>query len=117
MAEYIERSDAAVFFENSKQTMWHKDDIAATISSKKNIPSADVAEVVHGKWMVNRSPVEVEFRCSKCNYSYIEADPNQKCDYNYCPICGAKMDANSKNNLPESTRQTVLYSFMKGSED
>ena len=53
MAEYIERSDAASFFENSKQTMWHKDDIAATISSKKNIPDADVVEVV---------------RCGECKY-------------------------------------------------
>jgi hypothetical protein len=43
---YINRAETAEFFEKSKQTMWHKDDIAATISSKKNIPYADVAEVV-----------------------------------------------------------------------
>lgn len=49
MAEFIERAEAAEFFEKSKQTMWHKDDIAATISSKKNIPSADVVEVVRCK--------------------------------------------------------------------
>lgn len=63
MAEYIERSDAAFFFENSKQTMWHKDDIAATISSKKNIPSADVVEVV---------------RCKDCKFAF----PHN--DYYYC---------------------------------
>ena len=49
MAEYIERAETAEFFEKSKQTMWHKDDVAATISSKKNIPSADVVEVVRCK--------------------------------------------------------------------
>lgn len=92
MAEYIERADAASFFENSKQTMWHKDDIAATISSKKNIPAADVVEVKHGEWIEKQIPlnwceddVEVVYRCSICDSPNWGETP-------YCPMCSAKMD-------------------------
>jgi rubrerythrin len=118
MAEYIERSDVAVFFENSKQTMWHKDDVAATISSKKNIPAADVVsqavfdqvkwerdtalatlkehgiglaekadvvEVVHSKWIKRNN----ERRCPVCGFFYLT---NGMTVYNFCPMCGAKMD-------------------------
>lgn len=40
--EYIERANAAEYFEKSEQMMWHKDDVAAAISQPKNIPVADV---------------------------------------------------------------------------
>lgn len=65
----------------------------------KLTPATDVAEVVHGEWIAERSSVEVEFRCSECTYSYIEADPNQNCDYNYCPKCGAKMEVSGNENV------------------
>lgn len=55
MPEYIERYDAEEYFKKNKQTMWHKDDVVATISSKSNIPAADVVEVV---------------RCEKCRYFF-----------------------------------------------
>lgn len=53
-------------------------------------------EVRHGTWIANRSPVEVEFSCSECGFSYIEADSYQKCDYNFCPKCGARMDGDKE---------------------
>lgn len=61
-------------------------------------PTADVQEVKHGEWIVDRSPVEVEFKCSECGFSYIEADSYQECNCNYCPHCGAKMDGNVIEN-------------------
>jgi hypothetical protein len=88
MAEYIERSETAEFFEKSKQTMWHKDDVAATISSKKNIPAADVVEVVHGEWKFNK---DGSGTCNQCHITQ-----KNVWDYdnwqNYCGHCGAKMD-------------------------
>lgn len=83
MAEYIERSETAEFFEKSKQIMWHKDDIAATISSKKNIPSADVVEVVHGEWIKYKA---VHYKCSICGNRVGGIITK------YCSECGAKMD-------------------------
>ncbi len=85
MPEFIERSETAEFFEKSEQIMWHKDDIAATISSKSNVPAADVAEIVHSKWIKRNN----ERRCPVCGFFYLT---NGMTVYNLCPMCGAKMD-------------------------
>ena len=57
--------------------------------------AADVAPVVHGKWIGDCKAISdadgiarcgmYGFRCSKCNGFSIE-------DGRYCPRCGAKMD-------------------------
>lgn len=53
------------------------------------VPAADVALVVHGRWIADGD----FFICSQC-----EAEMNQKNSLgadnfkNYCPYCGAKMD-------------------------
>ena len=50
-----------------------------------SIPAADVAPVVHGRWIASHD----EFcACSKCKYPFY-VGWNQA---NYCPNCGAKMD-------------------------
>lgn len=49
-------------------------------------------EEEHGWWVIERSSVEAEIKCSECGYSYIEADSYARAEYNYCPQCGAKMD-------------------------
>lgn len=49
--------------------------------------SADVAPVVHGRWIVATGMIENAI-CSNCErhfQSYYEM-------YHYCPNCGAKMD-------------------------
>lgn len=48
------------------------------------IPAADVAPVVHGRWVMLGKRATV-FKCSACN----KVDPYI---YGYCPNCGAKMD-------------------------
>ena len=49
------------------------------------IPAADVAPVVHGRWIASHD----EFcACSICKYPFY-VGWNQA---NYCPNCGAKMD-------------------------
>lgn len=45
----------------------------------QNLPSADVAPVVHGKW--------IDCICSHCGYEVFPWN----CNY-YCPNCGARMD-------------------------
>ena len=51
-------------------------------------PAADVAEVVHGRWIWNEEGEidwEQFYRCSNCgDKEYWES--------NFCPNCGAKMD-------------------------
>ena len=93
MAEYIKRTDAVKIAEkyglaNGSVLGRHTglaDCIARDISE---LPAADVAEVVHGRWIWNEEGEidwEQFYRCSNCgNKEYWES--------NFCPNCGAKMD-------------------------
>ena len=67
-------------------------------------PTLDVAPVRHGKWIYGEDCVAMcdGYRCSNCGYfvpwdyqhkfiSYIE-------EYKYCPECGARMDAERKED-------------------
>lgn len=56
--------------------------------------AADVAPVVHGRW-ISKNPhgYEWTFVCSNCGY--VDGYPfNDR--HNYCPNCGAKMYVDSK---------------------
>lgn len=58
------------------------------IDALENIPAADVAPVVHGRWVFGGDGCVI---CSKCNEE--ESNDNHR---NYCPNCGAKMDGGEK---------------------
>ena len=51
----------------------------------KIVPAADVAPVVHGRW-VNGC------QCSVCGDKHGPYNSRHRPYYNYCPNCGAKMD-------------------------
>ena len=89
MAEYIERSAA---IEAAKHA-WAKGlELSQYIEA---LPAADVAPVVHGRWIHSRyEDCSEQFelvKCSQCNHEayamaiYVHGG-------NYCPNCGAKMD-------------------------
>ena len=48
-------------------------------------PAADVAEVVHGKWLINSDGYYPY--CSEC-----KEEPKSGIMTHYCPNCGCKMD-------------------------
>ena len=50
--------------------------------------AADVAPVRHGRWRLY-SPLTDSYECDKCGYQVID----ESFRTNYCPNCGAKMDA------------------------
>lgn len=83
MAEYIEREAAedAVGEAHLKglNPLWEL----------RDVPAADVAPVVHGRWGTGRFNPETgnyEEQCTRCrNFS-------KEYDKPYCPNCGAKMD-------------------------
>lgn len=84
MAEYIER-EAAI---ESLPVAWD-----TAINALRNAPSADVAPVVHGRWVsVQHKLARV---CSVCNrdepYKFAFADIDADL-YDYCHNCGARMD-------------------------
>ncbi len=61
----------------------------------RNIPAADVAPVVHGKWESCfedwRKQIEGD-KCSACGYEHYGTNIRH---YHYCPNCGAKMDGDA----------------------
>ena len=72
--------------------------IAAFMDLVDRLPSADVAEVVHGEWL-NFVGDYVTAECSVCGECYDTSDYNDKEHFDmvkqlnkYCPNCGAKMD-------------------------
>jgi len=96
MAEYIEREAAKKEFCLYFGSVSHA---AIAVRLLDEIPAADVVPVVHGRWIktdrgmrevVNTGEV-VRFYlhdCSVCGYH----TGNQGRDFNFCPICGARMD-------------------------
>lgn len=60
----------------------------------KALPAADVAPVVHGKWMKeDRGHVEYCAVCDQCGFDWMWSDREY---FKFCPNCGAKMDAKEK---------------------
>ena len=99
MAEYIDKAkvlEKAVAIKGYSSKMISAWDVA-------HIPSADVAEVKHGKWMKedkgfgrNITTLHLmrvyKYICPLCGY-YTD---NQASRFNFCPNCGATMDGEEK---------------------
>lgn len=79
MAEYVSKSTLYALCGQRGITYLHVSDI-------DNMPAADVALVVHGRWLCAETDDEQFFLCSVCN-------DKEYWENNYCPNCGAKMDA------------------------
>ena len=96
MAEYIEREALKQNIKNSD--MWNREKMSALMIVSAE-PTADVAPVVHGRWIktdrgmredVNTGAVIRVYLhdCSVCGWH----TGNQGRNFNYCPNCGARMD-------------------------
>ena len=62
------------------------------IGCLEDTPTADVVEVKHGKWDINKN-------CSVCGvykFEGLDADVWADWDIDYCPHCGSKMDGGKK---------------------
>ena len=92
MDEYIKREAAM------EQCNRHSDYTAWSIlNGIEAIPAADVAPVVHGRWV--SVPHKLARVCSACNrdepYKFADIDAIDAYVYDYCPNCGARMDGDS----------------------
>ena len=95
MSDYIKRSLAKAQFTGNSLVS-----LCKTLIDE--VPSADVKEVKHGKWiwLDNDDTTADTFFCSECRTQYITELPDEdpidfgirKRDLNYCPNCGARMD-------------------------
>lgn len=89
MAEYIERAEA---LEITTRTCG---DYAAAWSEIRKLPAADVAPVVHGRWddsgRYTFPSGSTAVRCTNCGCALTVSEYRLN-NWNYCPVCGAKMD-------------------------
>ena len=104
MAEYIERETAIAWFMPYAHA-GESIDADVVISDIKGMKAADVAPVVHGRWILGKDlpygwgeilKNKYHLYCSECleqafNRSE-DNDPDFDVDTSYCPNCGAKMD-------------------------
>lgn len=56
----------------------------------EDAPAADVAPVVHAKWIMKDVSGEIKAVCTHCG------KPNKQYQPPYCPHCGAKMEEEGK---------------------
>lgn len=110
MSEYIDRQallDAITPTKEDKQISLYGA-VADFISLVCDVPTADVAPVVHGEWL----NIEGDYTfaaCSICETAYEVATEEEAekglwdafmCSHRYCPNCGAKMDGGMKHDKP-----------------
>lgn len=97
MSEYIERKE--VYSEINKLPLT-EDAAMEILWAIDDIPTADIAPVIHGQWLSVES--DVIFACSNCgntvstNWDY----ENSNDMFSYCPNCGAKMDMDGEPHDP-----------------
>lgn len=105
MAEYIQRSyiRKMAMFEMA-YTMETETDAAVVLRMIDDAPAADVAPVVHGRWIPSESDFDdddtlfdveewCDWQCSACREDICYEDPMPpRLLPKYCPNCGAKMD-------------------------
>ena len=96
MAEYIEREALREILDGWRDAHADVDDVHGcglledVICEVDAQTAADVAPVVHGRWIHDRRRIESGIdwcHCSECGKS-----DNFCARTNYCPNCGAKMD-------------------------
>lgn len=102
MAEYIDREALIAEFdrlglgEHSLVERVFSDGVRTIVAG---IPAADVAPVVHGRWVVRFDGPYKRRRCycSHCNKHNGVGGIAQNQDKPYCPNCGAKMDGGAES--------------------
>lgn len=82
MADYVRRGKVEFELCGENLPEKYKAFVRRVLNDKNLVPAADVAEVVHGRWILHDDGV---FTCSECG----NAESN---DSYYCRLCGAKMD-------------------------
>ena len=105
MAEYIERGALMQFpirrnhYDRKNGNKHFINGIESVLEYAENLPAADVAPVVHGRWIPLTECANEGVYCSTCkkkvwksDYAQCSKKSRNKLESNYCPNCGAKMD-------------------------
>ena len=98
--EYIRRDDFIQYLEKCKKgaavtnLVWAA--IMAIERDVRDMPAADVAPVVHEKWLLDRWQSWPHRECSRCKIMIPRTKEVADQYWQYCPNCGAKMDGGNE---------------------
>lgn len=98
MAEYITKDEVLLQLTGINLPKDRDSYIALVTKRLQDISAADVAPVIHAKWVkCDDGWGGIYYDCSYCGDSWttIEGTPPDN-GMNYCPHCGAKMDKEDK---------------------
>ena len=94
MDGYIRREDVIAWFMPYAH-VGESIDADVVISDIKGMKAADVAPVVHGRWDDSGRYTfpggGTAVRCTECGCALTVSEYHLN-NWNYCPVCGAKMD-------------------------
>ena len=95
MTDYIKRAEALADFEacNAENPRWTPQRVKTLLLRQ---PAADVAPVVHEKWLLDRWPSWPHRECSRCKIMIPRTKEVPDPYWQYCPNCGAKMDGGNE---------------------
>lgn len=103
MDEYIDRDaafDAITDLAGKAPTRSAYEAVWKSARVLKKIPAANVAPVVHGRWddsgRYTFPSGDVAVRCTNCGCALTESEYHLN-NWNYCPVCGDKMDGGADN--------------------
>ena len=65
------------------------------VSDLRDMKTADVAPVRHGRWLCVDTDTEQFFLCNRCK-------KKEYWESNYCPNCGCKMDLEEAKNAKQT---------------
>ena len=89
MSEYIKREAALM-------KLMQDGCSAKNLQSISDMPAADVAPVVHEKWLLDRWPSWPHRECSRCKIMIPRTKEVADPYWQYCPNCGARMDGGNE---------------------
>ena len=109
MAEYIEREALMKFpirrdhYDRKNGNEHFINGIETVIDYAENLPSADVAPVVHGRWIKEKNRDDFDsMKCTACNGLLLVRWHTRLDFFRYCPNCGARMDLEEPNETKET---------------
>ena len=95
MANFIRREDALFALRKAERggSMTALTRLERAYAEIREMPAADVAEVVHGQWYMLDDCANAGLYCSACSRRvHREEFAYKKLKSKYCPHCGARMD-------------------------
>lgn len=97
--EYISREEAKAKIREKFKRLADRIKVNEVLNS---IPAADVAPIRHGRWMHEYDEDWCgggRTYCTNCGHGYADGAFHEVEEFNFCPACGAQMEAGNDSYM------------------